>query len=161
MLQSGFIYSDVADFIRDNGVEISVSSVHRYASALNTTIENLRMAHENFRVVMEEVSKYPLLDTSEGIIRLLSHQVLEAIQHTPTERWKEVEPEKLMKQASALVRAAAYKSNIDLKNKEILDTGYEQVKKMVFDAMMKERPDLYNEVSRFLSEKQQESGDAE
>ena len=40
------------------------------------------MAQENFRVIMEEINKYPALDTSEGIIRLLSHNVLESIQNT-------------------------------------------------------------------------------
>ena len=50
------------------------------------------MAQENFRVIMEEINKYPALDTSEGIIRLLSHNVLESIQNTPEGKMEEHRP---------------------------------------------------------------------
>ena len=51
------------------------------------------------------------------------------------------------------VRAAAYKKNMDLKNEDILNAGFEQVKSMVFEAMARERPDLYKDVAKFLEEK--------
>lgn len=154
MMQADFTYAEIAHYIRDNGFEISVTSVWRHASTLNATVETLRMAQENFRVIMEEVGKYPQLDTTEGIIRLLSHQVLEAITKTPKERWDTIEPDVLIKQSSSLIRAAAYKGNMDIKNKDILDAGFEQVKSLVFEAMAKERPDLYKEVSGFLATKE-------
>lgn len=153
MLQADFTYEEIAGFIRDHGYPISTSSVHRYARNLNATIESLRMTQENFRVMLEEINKYPQLDTTEGILRLLSHNLLEAIQNTSEDRWKQVDPEDLMRQSTALIRAAAYKSKVDLGNKDVLEAGFEQTKKMLFDAMMKERPDLYQEVSRFLAEK--------
>ena len=115
------------------------------------------MAQENFRVIMEEINKYPALDTSEGIIRLLSHNVLESIQNTPEERWQQLDPEALIKQATALVKAASYKKNLDIKNEDILSAGFEQVKTMVFEAMARERPDLYKEVAGFLSQKRSEN----
>lgn len=159
MMQSNFTYAEIANYIRDNGFEISVSSVHRHASSLNATVEALRMAQENFRVIMDEVSRYPMLDTSEGIIRLLSHYVLEAIQATPEERWKSIDPIKLIRQATSLVRAASYKTSTDIKSKDILDAGYEQVKTLVFEAMARERPDLYKEVRGFLAARQKEDGE--
>ena len=57
------------------------------------------------------------------------------------------------KQATSLVKAAAYKKNMDLKNEDILNAGFEQVKSMVFEAMARERPDLYKDVAKFLEEK--------
>lgn len=154
MMKSDFTYQEIADYIKaqtDN--DISITSVWRYASSLNESVETLRMAQENFRVIMEEINKYPALDTSEGIIRLLSHNVLESIQNTPEERWQQLDPEALIKQATALVKAASYKKNLDIKNEDILSAGFEQVKTMVFEAMAKERPDLYKEVAGFLNEK--------
>lgn len=42
---------------------------------------------------------------------------------------------------------------MDLKNEDILNAGFEQVKSMVFEAMARERPDLYKDVAKFLEEK--------
>jgi len=154
MMQSNFTYAEIADYIKNNGFEISITSVYRHANNLNATVETLRMAQENFRVVMDEIAKYPQLDTTEGIIRLLSHQVMEAIQNTTEDQWKDIDPLKLVGQATNLVKAASYKANTDIKNKDILDAGLEQVKVLVFESMAKEQPELYKQVSKFLSDKQ-------
>ena len=45
----------------------------------------------------------------------------------------------------------AYKKNIDLKNKDILETGVEQVKSMIFEAMAEKRPEMYKEVMDFIN----------
>lgn len=154
MMKSDFTYQEIADYIKAQTEQpISVTSVWRYASALNESVETLRMAQENFRVIMEEINKYPALDTSEGIIRLLSHYVLESIQNTSEDKWQKLDPETLIKQATSLVKAASYKKNMDLKNENILNAGFEQVKSMVFEAMAKERPELYRDVAKFLDEK--------
>lgn len=50
-----------------------------------------------------------------------------------------------------MIRAASYKKNMDLRNKDILDAGFEQVKTMVFEAMAKEQPELYHKVAAFLN----------
>lgn len=159
MVMSNATYAEVADFIKSKGHEISIGSVWRYAKSLNATVKQLRMAQENFRIIMEEVAKYPNLDTTDGIIRLLSHNVLEAVMRTDKEDWEKVDPEKLLKQGSALIRAAAYKQNLDLKNQDILDAGFEQVKTLVFDALAKEQPDLYAQVAGFLNQKKAEGID--
>lgn len=153
MMQANFTYAEIVNYLKQQGHPISISSVCRHAQNLNATLQTLRMAQENFRVIMEEVGKYPQLDTGEGIIRLLSHQVIEAINKTPEERWAAIDPEKLIRQATGLVRAASYKSNVDLKNKDILEAGFEQVKVLVFESMAKERPELYKEVAAYLNEK--------
>ena len=153
MMQSDFTYAEIADYIKQQGHDVSVSAVWRYASNLNATLKDLRMAQENFRAIMEEIARYPQLDPAEGILRLAAHQVLEAIQKMPEGSLVMMGPDKLFRQANALVRAATYKSKVDLTNKDILDAGYDKVKTLVFEAMAKERPDLYKEVSNFLAEK--------
>lgn len=154
-MQENFTYAEIADFIKQNGYDISITSVWRYASNLNASIQQLKMAQENFRVIMDEIGKYPALDTTEGIIRLLSHNILNTIQSAGEDYFKLIEPEKLIKQSTALIRAAAYKSNLDLKNKDILDAGFESVKALVFEAMAKENPELYTEVVKFLDKKKE------
>ena len=157
MMQADFTYAEIADYIRDCGFEISPSSVHRHAAALNATVQTLRMAQENFRVVVDEIANYPGLDTTEGIIRLLSHHVLESITKMDESKWAEIDPVELIKQSNALVKAASYKTNMDIKNKDIMEAGLEQVKILVFEAMARENPDLYNQVTTYLSKINKES----
>ncbi len=148
-------YKDIAEYIKSKGFKTSVSGVARHAANLNETAATLKMAQENFRVIMEEINKYPNLDTTEGIIRLLSNHVIEAINATPQESWKGLDPLKLIQQATALTRAAAYKNKIDVSNKDMYDKGLDYIKGLVFEAMSKEKPELYKEVSEYLKSKEE------
>ncbi len=157
MIRSDFTYAEIADYIMvQTDVPVSKAAICRYARSLNESIETLRMAQENFRCIMEEINRYPDMDTGEGIIRLLSHYVLESIHSTPEENWKSIKPEELIKQATSLVKAASYKKNLDIKNQDILTAGFEQVKALAFEAMAKEDPELYEKVSKFLESKKDE-----
>ena len=154
MIKSDFTYHEIVDYIRKNGVEISMSSVQRYASSLNETLQSLRLAQENFRAVMEETEKYKNLDVTDGILRLLSNQVFQAINQIPKEQVQNIDFETLMKNAVALTRAVAYKKKIDVDSKDALENGAEQFQGYIFEAMSEERPELYKELKKFIKEKQ-------
>jgi len=85
MIKSNFTYHEIVDYIKSNGVSISISSVQRYASKLEVTLQSLRLAQENFRAIMEETEKYPNLDITDGIFRLLSSRILDAVNKMPEE----------------------------------------------------------------------------
>lgn len=155
MIKTGAYYREVADYIKSNGMSVSIAAVGRYAKNLMSTLDALRMSQENFRAIMEETEKYPNLDVTEGIIRLLSSQMLDAVSRMDEEHLKELDFETLSKNAVALTRATAYKRQIDIKNKEILENGAEQFQSLIFEAMAKERPDLYKEVKKFLKSKKE------
>ena len=53
MIKDNFTYREIVSYIRKEGFEISQSSVQRYASSLNQTLQSLKLAQENFRAVME------------------------------------------------------------------------------------------------------------
>lgn len=157
MLMAGEKYSDIVDFLKQNEVEISIASVCRHAKTLNANLHSLKMAQENFRVLMEEMEKYPQLDTTEALVRLTSHNMLEAIQSSSPEHWSEIGMEKMLQGVNGLIRAAAYKQKIDLENKDTLGQGFEAVKELVFSAMAKEAPELYAQVAQFLDKKKDEA----
>ena len=154
MIKTNFTYHEIVEYIRKNGVEISVSSVQRYASQLNATLESLRLAQENFRAVMEETEKYKNLDVTDGILRLLSNQIFQAINNLPEENVQEIDFETLMKNAVALTRAVAYKKKIDVDSQSVLENGAEQFQSLIFEAMADEEPELYRRVKKFIKEKQ-------
>lgn len=109
MIKTGAYYREIADYIKSHGVSVSLASVGRYAKNLMSTLDALRMSQENFRTVMEETEKYPNLDVTEGILRLLSGRMLDAVSNMPEEQLKEIDFETLSKNAVALARAVSYK----------------------------------------------------
>lgn len=154
MIKANFTYAEIAEYIQIKAdTQISKAAICRYAKNLNESLATLRMAQENFRCITEELNRYPDMDAGEGLLKLLTHYILESINNTPEEQWNSIKPDELIKHATTLIKAASYKKNIDLKNEELLTAGYEQVKSMVFQVMGRERPELYSEVVRFLEEK--------
>lgn len=153
MIKSDFTYREIVDYIKNQGFEISQSSVQRYASGLNETLQSLRMAQENFRTIMEETEKYKNLDVSDGILRLLSNQIFQGINSCSEDQMQNVDFDTLMKNAVALTRAIAYKKKIDVDSKGVLENGAEQFQSMIYEAMADERPDLYKEIKKYLREK--------
>ena len=115
MIKSDFTYREIVNYIKKQGFEISQSSVQRYASSLNATLQSIRMTQENFRAIMDETEKYPNLDTTDGILRLLSGQIFNAINDLDPEKISEIDIDTLMKHAVALSKAVTYKKNMDLK----------------------------------------------
>ena len=156
MLLGGATYSEIVDYLKEQGVGISVASVCRYAQAYNANVEMLNIAQENFRKMMEEMQKYPDLDTSEAIIRLTSQNIFNALANTSEEDWKDVSIDKMLRESTALIRATAYKKRIEVQNQENFDAGLEAVKSLVFEAMAKEKPELYKQVNEFLLSKKKD-----
>ena len=107
MLLDGDTYSEVIAYLQTQGVSISMSSVCRYAQAYLAEHEALMMANANLQRMMDEVSKYPDLDTTEAIIRIVSHNLLNVLSNTSEEDWQEVDLSKLLKETNALVRGVS------------------------------------------------------
>ena len=156
MLLGGSTYSEIVDYLKENDVGISVASVCRYAKAYNANVEMLNIAQENFRRMMEEMQKYPDLDTSEAIIRLTSQNIFNALANASEEDWQDVSVDKMLRESTALIRATAYKKRIEVQNQENFEAGLDAVKALVFEAMAKEKPELYKQVNEFLVAKKNE-----
>lgn len=155
MLKADFTYREVVDYIKTTGNEISLSSVGRYAANLNETIQALRMSQENFRAIMEETEKYPNLDISDGILRILSNQLLEAINQVPDEKLQSMDLDTLMRHTVAVSKAITYKKSADIKNKDILQLGAEQFMGQLYEAMATDDPELYKKVKSFIKSREE------
>ena len=153
MLLTGSTYSDIVQFLKDNEQSVSVAAVCRYARAFNANMEQLRMANENFKNMMDEINRYPELDTTEAIIRIASGNVFNRLANAEDADWDEVKLEKLLKETNGLIRATAYKKRIELQNKEIRDTAVDEMKGLMFQEMAKDNPDLYKSVVAYLNSK--------
>lgn len=160
MLLTGCTYKEIVAFLKENGEEMSQMAICTYAKKYLATVEMINVAQNNFSMLMEEMNRYPDLDTSEALIRLASHHVMNALTNVDEEQMKDIPLEKLIKETRGLVRAAAYKKRMDVQIHENYETGLEAVKSLVFEAMAKERPELYREVSTYLTEKKKKGLEA-
>lgn len=153
MLMAHCTYAEVVDFLADNGIGLSQALVSRYAQGLAKNAMAIRIAGENFRIMSEQMAKYPKIDTAAVILQLSSQSVFQALSEVSDEDFKDIDLEGLLRQANGLIRASAYKSRIDLQNQDSYEAGLEAVKSLVFEKMAKEDPELYAKVSRFLNAK--------
>lgn len=157
MILGDYIYRDVCDFVRDTAnVTLSEAAVCRYAQGLNASVQEIRLASENMRTLTEEMQKFPQLDTTEGIARLISHKVLQAVQQMDEIALKEADPLKLIEKATALIRAVSLKNSTDIKTANLKNVAFESFKEEIFDAMAKENPELYRSLVQFINSKSQE-----
>ena len=54
------------------------------------------------------------------------------------------------------MRAAAYKKRVEMQNQDATEAGLEAVRALVFEAMAREQPELYRQVSEFLNAKKRD-----
>lgn len=157
MILGDYTYRDVCNFVRDTAnVTLSEAAVCRYARGLNATVQEIRLASENMRALTEEMQKYPQLDTTEGIARLISHKVLQAVREMDEAALKESDPLKLIEKATALIRAVSVKNSTDVKTANLKNVAFESFKEEIFDAMAKENPELYRSLVQFINGRTQE-----
>lgn len=156
MIMGDYTYRDVCDFVRETAnITLSEAAVCRYAQGLNASVQEIRLASENMRALTEEMQKFPQLDTTEGIARLVSHKVLQAVQQMDEIALKEADPLKLIEKATALIRAVSLKNSTDIKTANLKNVAFESFKEDIFDAMAKENPELYRSLVQFINSKQE------
>lgn len=153
MLLGDYTYAEVVDFLQKKGTCISQSSVCQYANNFLENLEMLNIAQENFRRMMDEMRKYPDIDTSEAIIRLASQNVFNALANVKEEDINSLDFTKLIREASGLVKAAAYKNRLDIQSKSETEIGIDAVKNMLFETMAREKPELYKQVTAHIDTK--------
>lgn len=156
MLLTGHTYKEIVAYLKDNGEEMSQMAICNYARKYLATVEMINVAQNNFSMLMDEMNRYPDLDTSEALIRLSSHHVMNALTSIDENDMKEMPIDKLIKETNGLIRAAAYKKRIEVQNQESYEAGLEAVKSLVFEAMAKEQPELYKQVNEFLNKKKKD-----
>lgn len=105
---------------------------------------------------MQECGKYPDLDTTEGIVQITSNLIMTAVRGLSEEDLKSSDPIKLVKQATELVRAVSYKRNMDIKNRELTEVGFDAAKEKIFTALEEDDPELYKQLADYLEKKKEE-----
>ncbi|MGN1201861.1 MAG: phage protein Gp27 family protein, partial [Eubacterium sp.] len=144
MLVSGQTYREIVSYLAENGEKLSQAAVSRYAARFLANAQELRIAQENFRMILTETERYPDLDPAEAILRITSQKVFDAISKLDETQLDEVSAEKLLRQATALSRAIAYKKKLDTSVKSDERIALDKNQSLLYDTIKKSNPRLYN-----------------
>ena len=156
MINRNEYLSEVFKYIKNRGYNISASSVQRFAARHRANMTALQLASESFKSMADELAKYPDMDITEGILRMLCQHIFDKVSQITEEDLKGIEITELIKQTNTLVRAVTNKKHTDAKIRELMDNGYEAVKKVFFDAMAKDDPVLYEQLVQYINKKKSE-----
>lgn len=149
MILSGIPYREIVEYLKTKGVELSRMAVCTYAKKFLATAQMLRIAQENFRMLTDELDRHPDLDTTEGIIQIMSNSILNTLAGTSPEDWQKIGIDKLLREANSLIKVTAYKRS----RRDPGEAALQNINAMVWDSMAKENPELYREVRDFLNKK--------
>lgn len=155
MLLAGQCYREIVEFLQENEVKLSQMSVCRYAERYLATVEQLKMTQESMHMLMAEMEKYPNLDTTEAILRVASQNVFNAINAVPQDKWEDIEPAKLLSEATSLIRVVSGKRKVDAQLKSGKEAALEANQALLFDILARKYPDLYEQVAKVISEEKQ------
>ena len=72
--------------------------------------------------------------------------------------WETVKPEKLLREATSLVRAAGYKKQIDQRLQTDTEKALDANQSLLFDILAKKHPDLYKQLQKVLQEEKEAAG---
>ncbi len=157
MLLGGRYYREVVAYLAENDVKLSQEAVSNYAQRLRAGIEQLRVSQENMRILMQQMERYPDLDITEAILRVATQNVFSAISSTPQEAWEGISPEKLLKEAGALIRAAGYKRTVDQKLQSSTEAALAANQSLLYDVIALKHPELYDQLMQVIKEEKEAS----
>jgi hypothetical protein len=152
MLLSGASYREVVEYLREYGVQLSRTAVCTYARKFLATTQMIRVASDNFKMLMDDIDRHPDLDTTEGIIRLMSNSMLQTLANTKPKDWQGMDMANLLKEANALVRVTAQKRRVDAQNRSTLEAAMEGNKQALYDVLHNQHPELYRQVMEVVKQ---------
>lgn len=130
-----------------------------YAARFLANAQQLRIAQENFRMILTETDRYPELDPAEAILRIASQKVFDAISKLDEGQLDSVSADDLLRQATALARAVTYKRKTDTDVKSDKQIALEENQSLLYDTIKKSNPRLYNELMNEIQKLKQRGKD--
>lgn len=143
MLLAGATYREIVQFLRENDVELSRQAVCNYARQFLCTTQQLRMAQENYKLLLDEMRRTPEMDTSEAIIRVVSNAILNTLASASPEEWKDIKMGTLLREANSLIKVMAHKQRADMLNRTAEERALEGVRAELFSALRDKDPGLF------------------
>lgn len=153
LLDTAITYTEISQWLINNGYEISRSSVGRYALRTNNLTQRMLEAQQRTEALVKVVQQNPDADYSEAGMRLLMDGLVNRLAMAQ-EEFDELPVEKAGKLITALSRTKAYKDKVkqDMQKKiELAFQGMEAEIMSVLKADKELSEDLKNILERAKS----------
>lgn len=157
MLLQGVTYREIVEYLKGEGQMMSQQAVSNYAKRFLAEAKMLNIAQANCQMMMEELNKYPSLDITEAMLRILSNRLLGAISNKEDKKWDNIALDKLIRECVALTRAVSHKRRVDMQARSEFDASVAAARSLIFDAMSKDDPELYRRLNEYLSARQRQA----
>ena len=158
MICNGATYRKIVEYLKGEGIQLSKMAICTYAKRYLESAQMLRIAQDNFKMMMDEIDRHPDLDTTEGIVRVMSNSIFNALTQVSPEDWQKVEPDKLIREANALVRVASQKKRAEMQNKTKENAAIDAIQGEFKRFLEKDYPDLYRQFAQACTEIQAKQG---
>lgn len=126
-LVSGVTYEQIAEFVRNEGHQISKSTVGRYGKTFMSKLERLNIVREQAKTICTENKDRPSLEMTEAATQLALQLIMERL--VITENLDDAKSGELFKALALLERSAVAREKLKLETKRKADEAVEKIEK--------------------------------
>lgn len=124
-IMAGATYQEIVDYINNMGTAVSLSSVGRYGQKFMSKMENLRLAREQAKIVVESAKDGPALEMVEAANQMAVQVILERL--FDMDDIKEAKSTEVMKALALLERSATNRERLKLDAKRKADEAIKNI----------------------------------
>ena len=150
MLLAGATYREIVQFLRENDVELSRQAVCNYARQFLCTTQQLRMAQENYKLLLDDFAS--TVTRALYFFVVVSNAILNTLASASPEEWKDIKMGTLLREANSLIKVTAHKQRADMLNRTAEERALEGVRAELFSALRDKDPELFARLSNTLDD---------
>lgn len=124
ILDTSNTYQDIADYIQENGFEVSRSAVGRYAMRTNSATQRLMEAQKQTEALINVVKQNPDADYTEAGMRMLMDGLINRLA-TAEEEFDYMPLDKVGRLITALSRTKVYKDRVKQDMRAKVDLAFQ------------------------------------
>jgi len=141
LIDTSITYTDISDYIKSKGHDISKSAIGRYALRTNTATQRLLEAQEQTRMLVEAIKKNPDADYTEGALQIMSGELTKKFAQAQ-EEWDDMPLDKAARVMVSLSRTKIYKDKIRAELAQEAKIALAEFKKEVYAELEGVEPEL-------------------
>lgn len=142
-------YSDISEFLKEQGYEISRSAVGRYAVRSNNATQRLMEAQQQTEALVNVIKQNPDADYTEAGMRMLMDGLINKLA-TAEEEFDAMPVEKAGRLITGLSRTKVYKDKVRQDMKAKVDLAFQGMEDEIYKTI-KDEPALLEDMKRILS----------
>lgn len=161
MLLAGVTYREIVEYLRTHDEILSRQAVCNYARKFLATTQQLRMAQENYKVLLEEMKRMPEVDMGEAILRVMGNALLNRLANASPEEWQSMNFATVVKESNILVKVASHKRRTDALNTSEVEKALDAIQLNAWHALKDKEPQLLEQFSKAIQDAKSELAKSE